>query len=548
MELTYQDRSVTIPDGTPASECLEALDLQPRKALAVIHSQRLYELNDALFGDGDIRPLTLQDAEGRRIYERSARFILLMAVDALYPGMRLRFEFSVSSGVFVRAVDRPLTSRDIRCIERKMREIVEQDLPLESQLWKTGDAIAYFQQRGWEDKIQLLRYRTFPMIRMYGCGNLWEYFYGAMVPSTGYIGCFDLLLHDRSMILQLPNAKSPDQPAPYIERPRLMETFAQSARWCSVLGVNNVSDLSDLMEKRQLRHFIRLNEALHDQALVNCAQRIVQNHRRIVLVSGPSSSGKTTFAARLAIQLQVLGAKAYRVSLDNYYLDRDAIPREEDGSQDLEHIRTLDLPLLQDQVRHLLKGEEVSIPEFSFLTGKREKDGTPLCLGDNDIVILEGIHALNPLLSSGIPPQAIYRVFVSDLTCLNLDDHNRIRTTDMRLLRRIVRDHLFRNTSPRDTLAMWPSVRRGEETWVFPYQEQADTFFNTTLHYELPVLRHYAYELLREPDPSWEGYLLALRLRKTLNYIPDIDEDLLNEIPPLSLLREFIGGGTIELR
>ena len=547
MILTYHDQTLELQDGITGLECLKAFGCGDISSLALVHNQHLMELDESVRGDGTIRPVTLQEPEGRRIYERSIRYVLLMAMEKVFPGQQVRFEYSVRNGILLRLPGHPLSSQDVKLLKESMLDFIRQDLPFEKQMWKTQDASAYFGDKGQKDKVQLLRYRPLPMIRMYGCGGIWEYFYGIMVPSTGYVPVFDLLLHGTSLILLLPNSEYTREPAPYIERPHLMETFSQSARWCSILGVNNVSDLTRLMERRELRSFIRVNEALHDHALVDCAREIATRRKRIVLVAGPSSSGKTTFAGRLAIQLQVLGYKAHRISLDNYYLNRDQIPREKDGSVDLEHIRTLDLDLLQKQTLDLLKGRKVEIPEFSFRTGRREKRGNMIQLADQDIVIFEGIHALNPMLSEGMPEPSIYRIFVSDLTCLNLDDHNRIRTTDMRLLRRIVRDWKFRGTSPEETLAMWPSVRRGEETWIFPYQEMADTFFNTTLHYELPVLRHFAYGLLEHPDPDWEGYLLAMRLKKTLNYIPDIDENILSEIPPLSLLREFIGGSTMDL-
>ena len=331
-----------------------------------------------------------------------------------------------------------------------------------------------------------------------------------------------------------------------MDRPKHLAVFAQSAEWCKILGVTNVADLTRMRDEHELRRFIRVNESLHETAMGDVARRIVAEGRRVVLVAGPSSSGKTTFAGRLALQLQVLGHRAWRVSLDDFYIDRDKVSAEPDGSLDLERIDILDLELLRENINALLRGEEVTIPKFSFVTGKREAEGTAMRLAPDEIVIFEGIHALNPMLSEGIPSEAIHRVFVSALTCLNLDDHNRIRTTDVRLLRRVVRDHLFRGTMPEETLAMWDSVRRGEEKWIFPWQESADSVFNTALHYELPVLRHYAYNLLQKVPGDTPGGLMAVRLMKILHYVPDIDEETIREIPPLSLLREFIGGCTID--
>jgi len=272
----------------------------------------------------------------------------------------------------------------------------------------------------------------------------------------------------------------------------------------------------------------------------------VAGERRIVLVAGPSSSGKTTFSGRLAVHLQVLGRHARVISLDNYYRNRDELPVEADGTIDLEALHTIDVPLLRQQLAALLGGESVEVPEFDFVTARRKERGMPLSLGEKDVLIIEGIHGLNPALCEGLPAEAIHRVFVSALTCINLDDHNRIRTTDVRLLRRIVRDNQFRGTLPAETLAMWPSVRRGEEKWIFPYQEQADSVFNTALHYELPILKHFASALLEDIPPENPHYHVARRLSKTLHYFPEIDPAILDEVPPLSLLREFVGGSTME--
>lgn len=497
--------------------------------------------------DGSVlTTLTLHHDEGRRIYERSLRFVMLLAVRRLYPGQQVRIEFSAGKGVFVRLPGVCMDDDTITALEHEMTAIIAADEPFVRAQWTTQQALAYFEQDGQADKAALFRHRTAPCITMYGCGGMWEYFYGAMVPSTSYVRVFGLTLYREGFVLRMPGPEQPDQAAPYVDRPKHLAVFGQSAHWCSILGVENVSDLAAMAEEKQLRFFIRVNEALHDRAISDIAYDIVARDRRIVLVAGPSSSGKTTFAGRLAVHLRVLGRRAYRLSLDDYYLNRDQIPRESDGSIDLEALHTLDLPLLRDHMRRMLKGETVEVPRFNFKQGRREPTGVPLTLGPNDLVIIEGIHGLNPSLCEGMPMEQVHRVFVSALTCINLDDHNRIRTTDVRLLRRIVRDHQFRGTSPEQTLSMWPNVRRGEETWIFPYQEQADSMFNTALHYELPILRHYAYPLLVALAPDAQGYALAARLRKTLNYIPDIPEALLQEIPPLSLLREFIGGCTID--
>ena len=535
-----------LPENSLVRDIFLDAGLPLREVLGVRGRSGVLELGDPIGDETDLTSLTLQDAEGRRIYERSVRFVMLMALDAVFPGQRVRIEHSVPGGIFVYLPDRVLTSEDVDRVEKKMREITDADWPLTSTYWSQGEAIAYFKELGQQDKLEMLRCRKAPVIKMYECQGFHEYFHGAMAPKTGWTSIFRLLLLGNGFVMLLPNERHPTAPAAFFDRPKYLAVFNQSEKWCQILGVSNVSDLTRLIERHELREFIRVNEALHDQALVDTARSIVNNRRHVVLVSGPSSSGKTTFSGRLAVQLRVLGFKAWRISLDDYYLNRDAIPREPDGSIDLEHIRALDLPLIQKQITELLEGRDVVLPHFNFQTQRRDPDGTHLQIGPSDILIFEGIHALNPMLSEGIPEEEIYRVFISDLTCLNLDDHSRIRTTDVRLLRRIVRDHLFRGFTPESTLAIWPSVRRGEETWIFPYQEYADTIFNSCLHYELPVLRHFARESLQAVPSTAEGYLLALRLRKILYYVPEIDPDVFDEIPPLSLLREFIGGCTID--
>ncbi|MBQ8161343.1 MAG: nucleoside kinase [Clostridia bacterium] len=546
--VTCQGQSRVFPSGIPAERVLEAFSQTRREILAVRIGGETVERSGLMNRGGELSFVTLASSEGRRIYERSLRFILLLALKKLFPGQRVRMEYSVSNGILVRMPGHALSSRDIADLDHLMAKLCLRDLPFLSQTWTTEKARAYFAREGQQDKVQLLRYRSLPTMQMYHCeGNddMWEYFYGPMVPSTGYVSVYDLLLHADGLVLQLPDHTHPDRPAPYVDRPRHLSVFEQSARWCSILGAENISDLAD-MTRHDMRSFIRVNEALHDQALVDVAREIVTRARRVVLVAGPSSSGKTTFSGRLAVQLQVLGRKAVRISLDNYYRNRSDIPLDEHGEKDFEHIEGLDLPLIRQHIASLLKGEPIDVPVFSFQTGKRAKETMHVELSEQDIVIFEGIHALNPRLTEGVPGESIYRIFVSALTCLNLDDHNRIRTTDVRLLRRIVRDYQFRGTTPVETLRMWDSVRRGEEKWIFPYQETADTFFNTALHYELPVLRHFSYDLLCEIDPTLECYPLASVLRKILNYVPDFSEELLEEIPPLSLLREFIGGSTME--
>jgi len=524
----------------------ERLNTKDRSVLAAVCGGSVLELNDPAEDSAELLPLTLRDDEGRRIYERSLRFVMLLALREMYPGRQVRIEYSVGHGVFVRLPGVTLDEDELARLETIMRRLVDADLPFEKKTWRLEEAIRYFEKEGQADKVALLRRRPYDFFRMYHCDGMWEYFYGAMAPSTGYVPVFGLQPYAGGFVLMLPTAEKPDAPAAYVHRPKHLQVFGQSARWCGILGVLNAADVAELTEQKRMRAFIRVNEALHDKAIASIAEGIVAGGKRIVLVAGPSSSGKTTFSGRLGVHLQVLGCHARIISLDNYYRNRDELPLEADGSVDLEALHTIDVPLLRQQLTALLRGETVQVPEFDFITARRKEKGMDLAMGEKDVIIIEGIHGLNPALSEGLPQQVIHRVFVSALACINLDDHNRIRTTDVRLLRRIVRDNQFRGTLPSQTLSMWPSVRRGEEKWIFPYQEQADSVFNTALHYELPILKHFASELLEDIPPEDPQYHMARRLCKTLHYFPAIDPAILDEIPPLSLLREFVGGCTIE--
>ena len=535
-----------VPEQTTVAEGLRCLGIDNPQILAAIRGGRVLEMNEMIPGDGALTPITIAQEEGRRIYERSLRFVMLLAVRRKMPGQRVRVEHSAAGGVLVRLLGVTLSAEQVDELEQEMRRITEENLPFVKKQWQVKDAIDYFDKDGQPDKVALLKLRPFKHFEMYACGGMWEYFYGAMAPSTGYVKVFDLLPHDGGFVMQLPDKTAPGIPAYYRDYPKHLSVFAESVRWCDILGVKNAADLAELVDQGDLRTFIRVNEALQEKALASIADEIARKKKRVIFLAGPSSSGKTTTAARLAIQLRVLGFHPTRLSLDDYYRNLRDIPKEADGSVDLENIQTLDLPLLQQQICALLQGETVETPLFNFAAGERAAHGVVRTLEPGEPIIIEGIHGLNPMLTEGIPAQEIYRIFVSALTCLNLDDHNRIRTTDARLLRRIVRDAQFRGVSPTATLGMWPSVRRGEERWIFPYQETADRMFNTTLHYELPFLKMWVYDQLKAIPATETCYLPARRLVKVLHYIPNVSKDMLDEIPPTSLLREFIGGSTFD--
>ena len=513
-------------------------------ALGCFCGGRALELTETVKEDCALHPITFQNEEGRRIYERSLRFVFLLALHRVLPESDVRIEHSIGYGVYMRLLDRDTDQQTVDSLQAEMEAIVKENLPFKREIWSREKAIDYFMQTGHEDKTRLLAYRPYDYFPIYQCGGIAEYFYGAMLPSTGYVSAFHLRLHGAGMVLQMPSPADPKSPAAFVSRPKILEAFAQSNRWCNILDVMNAADLNDMIVCGELPQFIRINEALHDQSIGEIAQGIAKKGAKAVFVAGPSSSGKTTFSNRLCIHLRVLGLRPVLISLDDFYLDRDVLPLEKDGQPDLEALSALDVPLLRECVAGLLKGEKVVLPRFDFITSKRSPQGYPLQLREGQILVLEGIHGLNPALHEGFDPALISKVYISELTCLNLDHHNRIRTTDARLLRRIVRDHQFRATPPEETLSMWNSVRRGEEKWIFPYQEQADFMFNSALHYELPVLKRYAYDLLKAIPPENPVYLSSRRLLKILHYILPATDEAMPDIPPLSLLREFIGGCT----
>lgn len=485
--------------------------------------------------------LTYQNAEGRMIYERSLRFVFLLAVNRLFPGYKVRIEHSLGHGVYaVINGDQALTPQAVQKIENEMRKIVEADLAFEKHAITREEAIAYFEKIGQYDKVNLLKYRPHEQFQLYSLDGMPEYFYGVMLPSTGYMKVFALRYHMPGVVLQMPALENPAQVAPFYDVPKLMKTFAQSAKWNQILECSNAADLNGMVTGRKLREFIRVNEALHEKSISAIADQFAASGARLILIAGPSSSGKTTFAHRLSIALRVLGLRPMAISLDDYYINRDQIPFDENGEQDLERLDTLDVPLFNEHLVRILQGEAVKTPVFDFTTGRRSAQTHTIQAAADQPIIIEGIHGLNDELTREVERSLKFKIYISALTTLNLDDHNRIRTTDARLLRRMVRDHQFRGTSPETTMAMWASVRRGEEKYIFPYQEEADVMFNSSLAYEMAILKKYVYPMLLNLQPDSPHYTLARRLVKFLNYFQSADVE--DEIPVNSILREFIGG------
>ena len=538
-----------IIDGRPleAQESAQYRDLmparypeQPRRALGVSVRGKTLPLNARAEEGVEAETLTYLDEEGARIYERSVRFVLLLAIRELYPEARVRMENTTQTGLYARLMDVNLTAAMVRQIETRMRELVAADLPFEKKVITRAEAIRYFEREGQMDKVRLLKYRPFEHFQLYKCGEMLEYFYGEMAPSTGYTPVFKLDFYMPGLTLSLPDPSDPARPAKFLDQPKLTRCFDESARWAEILGCENAADLNEMIASRRLREFIRVNEALHERSINLIADEFLKSGAQLILAAGPSSSGKTTFAHRLRIVLQARGYRPHKLSLDDYYIDRERIPMDDNGEVDLERIDTLDLDLFNEHLVRLMQGEEVEAPVFDFPTGKRLPERRAMRIDAGQPILVEGIHALNGQLTSEVPHGSKFLIYVSALTTLNLDDHNRIRTTDVRLLRRMVRDHNFRGTSPEETLAMWPSVRRGEANYIFPHQEKADIMFNTSLVYELPILKKYAYPMLCDIPPESPYFTRARALVKFLNYIQTADVE--DEIPQNSILREFIGG------
>lgn len=510
--------------------------------LVALVNGRPEELTSKLYEDCDIVPIDIRDPFGSRVYVRSLIFVLVRAVSELFPGSRVTIEHALGKGLYGEFYyNRKLSQKDIDNIKKRMSEIIESDEVIEKHSFSKDEASKIFEAQGMEGKLRLLKYIPEEKIYLYKCGDVFDYFYGCMLPSTGYLKLFDLILYEPGFILRYPDHDSPFNIQEFKPLPKLSKVFRETEEWAKILDVADIGSLNEKVDNGEIKDFILVAEALHEKKIANIADRIHENKDRIkiVLIAGPSSSGKTTFSKRLSVQLRVLGLRPQPISLDDYFLERDKTPLTKDGKYDFESVNALDLELFNKHLTQLLEGEEVEFPLFNFVTGKREKSGKRFRMDKNSVLVIEGIHGLNELLTCSVPRENKYKIYISALTQLNIDDHNRIPTTDIRVLRRIVRDNMSRGRDAETTLVSWPMVREGEEKYIFPFQEEADVMFNSTLDYEMCVLKNHAEKLLDSIGEDSPVYVEAKRLKIFLSYFRTAPDEI---VPGNSIIREFIGG------
>ncbi len=514
----------------------------PSQIVGAKVNNSIRELSYTLDEDCNIKFVDLSMTDGIRIYLRSLIFIFVRACHELFPNSDVFIEHSLGNGLYCEVHgDFPMTPSQIGRIESKMQEIVAKDEPFERLRVSKNKAAQIFKDMGFYDKIEMLEFRPEDYVNLYRCGWMYDYLYGYMVPSTGYLKNFKLQFHLPGVVLLYPSKDEPNKVADFVDSPRLFRVFRESEKWSKRIEVENAADLNNAIKRGKGGELIRICEAQQEKTIAKIADDISE-HRdgiRLILIAGPSSSGKTSFAQRLRVQLMVNGLKPISISMDNYFLNREEIPLNEDGKRDMESIDVIDIELFNEHLTQIIQGQEVEIPYYNFETGVREYNGNTIKIGKEQPIIVEGIHGLNEKLTAMIPKPNKYKIYISALTQLNIDHHNRIPTTDTRLIRRMVRDYLFRGTSIEGTLSMWPMVREGEEKYIFPYQEQADFMFNSALIYELAVLKPYILPLLEAVSEDSPYFTEINRLQKFMKYFTELKPE---QIPNNSILREFIGG------
>lgn len=530
--------------GSTLSDVFKQFNLKmPYGPICARVNNKVVGMNYQLYHNKDVEFLDMHDASASRNYTRTLFFILCKAVHDLYPGSRVVIDIPVSKGYYINLhIGREVTDEDAARIRERMQQIIDEKIPIERFEVRTEEAIRMFEQKGDEAKVKLLKsigslYTVYHRIDDYV-----DYYYGALLTNTSDIYLFGLERYFEGLLLRIPSKHDPSQLGALVKQDKMFEVFLEQHRWQHILGVSTIGDFNEAVKAGHATNLINVSEALQEKKISQIADQITTHPEvRVVLIAGPSSSGKTTFCKRLSIQLLANGIRPVQISLDDYFVDREKTPKDADGDWDYESIHALDINLINLQLSALFRGEEVELPKYDFLSGRSGMSGKRLRLADRQVLLVEGIHALNPELTAQIPKRQKFHVYISALTSILLDDHNYIPTTDNRLLRRIIRDHKYRGVSAQETIRRWPSVRAGETKWVFPFQENADVMFNTAMLYELAVIQEQAAPLLEQVPENCVEYSEAYRLRKFLSYITPIPS---RALPPTSLVREFLGGSS----
>ncbi|HAH91809.1 MAG TPA: AAA family ATPase [Prevotella sp.] len=537
-------KSQKVEIGSTLFDIFSAFDLKMTHGpVSARVNNKVEGMHYRVYNSKDVEFLDMTSSSGSRAYTRTLFFVLCKAVQDIYPATDVVIDIPVSNGFYVDIrLGRPAVDEDVNIIRRRMQEIIDARMPIRRFTVPTEEAVALFQEKGDVEKVKLLKTSGSIYTTYYKIGDYVDYYYGTLLTNTSQLYLFGLEKYYDGMLLRIPSLKNPDVLGEMTRQDKMFEIFKEHHRWQSILGIRTVGDFNQAIDANHSTDIINISEALQEKKIAKIAEEIASRKGvKLVLLAGPSSSGKTTSCKRLSIQLAVNGLKPLQISLDDYFVDREKTPKDASGEYDYESIYALDLDLINEQFNALFRGEEVELPKYDFQSGKSKKSGNRLKMTDNNVLVVEGIHALNPELTAHIPQEQIFRVYASALTTILLDNHNYIPTTDNRLLRRIIRDYKYRGVSAQETIHRWPSVRAGENKWIFPFQENADAMLNTAMLYELAVIKMQAEPLLQQVPENCEEYAEAYRLLKFLKYFKGIPY---NNLPPTSLLREFLGGSS----
>ena len=537
-------KSQKVEIGSTLFDIFSAFDLKMTHGpMSARVNNKVEGMHYRVYNSKDVEFLDMTSSSGSRAYTRTLFFVLCKAVQDIYPATDVVIDIPVSNGFYVDIrLGRPVVDEDVNIIRRRMQEIIDARMPIRRFTVPTEEAVALFQEKGDVEKVKLLKTSGSIYTTYYKIGDYVDYYYGTLLTNTSQLYLFGLEKYYDGMLLRIPSLKNPDVLGEMTRQDKMFEIFKEHHRWQSILGIRTVGDFNQAIDANHATDIINISEALQEKKIAKIAEEIASRKGvKLVLLAGPSSSGKTTSCKRLSIQLAVNGLKPLQISLDDYFVDREKTPKDASGEYDYESIYALDLDLINEQFNALFRGEEVELPKYDFQSGKSKKSGNRLKMTDNNVLVVEGIHALNPELTAHIPQEQIFRVYASALTTILLDNHNYIPTTDNRLLRRIIRDYKYRGVSAQETIHRWPSVRAGENKWIFPFQENADAMLNTAMLYELAVIKMQAEPLLQQVPENCEEYAEAYRLLKFLKYFKGIPY---NNLPPTSLLREFLGGSS----